>query len=136
MAIPLLAGLAIRSVASYAKKHGIPAAKKAYASYIKTKKLKNTANITETFKNKSILDAGKEFKTKNFYTKMKEIRKKGKQDIANIDKQLDKMKIFSKSQKHTNLINKRKEIKKQTRQNLANINKRLDKLDPIPNFKR
>ena len=64
MALPLLAGLAIRTVASYARSHGIPAARKAYSAYLKKnpemkKKIKGT--MTDFFKKPSIVSAGKTF---------------------------------------------------------------------------
>tara|TARA_B100001094_G_C18166504_1_gene792408 strand:- start:1640 stop:2380 length:741 start_codon:yes stop_codon:yes gene_type:complete len=65
MALPLLAGLAIRTVASYARSHGIPAARKAYSAYLKKnpemkKKIKGT--MTDFFKKPSIVSAGNKFK--------------------------------------------------------------------------
>jgi len=65
MALPLLVGLGVRTVASYTMKYGIPAAKEAYKAYLKKnpamkKKIKGT--MTDFFKKPSIVSAGNKFK--------------------------------------------------------------------------
>ena len=62
MALPLLAGLAIRTVAQYTMRYGVPAARKAYQAYIKKNKPKNPTKVTEMFKNKTVTNAGNKFK--------------------------------------------------------------------------
>jgi len=69
MALPLLAGLAIRTVAQYTMRYGVPAAKEAYKAYLKKnpavrKKIKGSLeDITKDFfSKKSITNAGNKFK--------------------------------------------------------------------------
>jgi len=69
MALPLLVGLGLRTVAQYTMRYGIPAAKTAYKAYIKKNKPKNPAKITEIFKNKSVVAAGKKFIEKGSKTR-------------------------------------------------------------------
>ena len=69
MALPLLVGLGLRAVAQYTMRYGIPAAKTAYKAYIKKNKPKNPAKITEIFKNKSVVAAGKKFIEKGSKTR-------------------------------------------------------------------
>ena len=68
MALPLLVGLGIQTVARYTMKYGIPAAKEAYKAYLKKnpamkKKMKET--MTDFFKKDSIVSAGTKFANKN-----------------------------------------------------------------------
>ena len=65
MALPLLVGLGVQTVARYTMKYGIPAAKEAYKAYLKKnpamkKKMKET--MTDFFKKDSIVSAGAKFK--------------------------------------------------------------------------
>lgn len=65
MALPLLVGLGVQTVARYTMKYGIPAAKEAYKAYLKKnpamkKKMKET--MTDFFKKDSIVKAGAKFK--------------------------------------------------------------------------
>ena len=65
MALPLLVGLGVQTVARYTMKYGIPAAKEAYKAYLKKnpamkKKIKET--MTDFFKKDSIVKAGAKFK--------------------------------------------------------------------------
>ena len=69
MALPLLAGLAIRTVAQYTMRYGVPAARKAYQAYIKKNKPKNPTKVTEMFKNKTVTNAGNKFKESASKTK-------------------------------------------------------------------
>ena len=86
MALPLLLGLGVRAVAQYATRYGIPAAKAAYKAYIKKNKPKNPAKITEVFKNKTVVNAGKKFVEKGSKTRKTNTPRVGRKTTSSAEK--------------------------------------------------
>ena len=109
MALPLLVGLGVRTVASYTMKYGIPAAKEAYKAYLKKnpamkKKMKET--MTDFFKKPSIVSAGNKFKnvkktTKTRKTNTPRTNKKTTDKKTTTDTRTRSQKAFDKGAKMT-----------------------------------